>query len=83
MDMDQDVSVLFEKQYKNKRNVSGKEKLDIFGIQINKLTWKSRKPYTKRTWNCRLIYLCERWGFQIKLSLRIIGKGLRENDCDE
>lgn len=22
-------------------------------------------------------------GFQIKLSLRIIGKGLRENDCDE
>lgn len=44
MDMGQDVSVLFEKQYKNKRNVSGKEKLDIFGIQINKLTWKSRKP---------------------------------------
>lgn len=60
MDMDQDVSVSFEKQYKNIRNVSGREKLGIFGIKINKLSWKSRKPYTKRTWNCGLIYLCER-----------------------
>lgn len=62
MGMDQEVCVLFENSTVIQEMFSVERRtinLVFFGIQIERLSWKSRRPFIKRTWNSGLIYLCK------------------------